>query len=99
MQLAKTDWVIEHNGKPVKSIRTGYSAALRRAGMTGVSIHQIRHTVAVKMLAAGRPIEEVSQYLGHSNVQITFKTYARFLPNHLSEAAEILEFVAAGKVQ
>lgn len=89
---ALTQWVIEHNGKPVKSIRTGYSNAIRRAGLSNVNIHQIRHTVAVTMLSAGRPIEEVSQYLGHSNIQITQKIYARFMPEHLAEAASVLEF-------
>lgn len=87
----ETEWVVEYNGKPIKSIRTGYSAALKRAGLEGVNIHQIRHTVAVKMLAAGQPIEVVSQYLGHSNIQITLKTYARFMPDHLSDAASVLE--------
>jgi integrase len=88
----QTEYVIEYNGRPIKSIRTGYAAALRRAGLTGVRIHQIRHTVAVRMLAAGKPIEQVSQYLGHSNTSVTQKVYARFLPEHLSDAADILNF-------
>lgn len=88
----QTEWVVEYNGKPIKSIRTGYQNALRRAGLEGVNIHQIRHTVAVKMLSSGQPIEAVSQYLGHSNIQITQKIYARFMPEHLASAAEVLEF-------
>ncbi len=88
----QTEWVVEFNGKPVRSIRTGYSNALERAGLQGVNIHQIRHTVAVKMLSSGQPIEAVSQYLGHSNIQITQKIYARFMPEHLADAAAVLEF-------
>jgi integrase len=91
-----TDWVVEYNGKPIKSIRTGYAAALRRAGLSGIRVHQIRHTVAVRMLAAGQPIERVSQYLGHSNIQITQKIYARFRPEHLSDAAAVLNFGMGG---
>lgn len=91
-EARQTDWVVEYNAKPIKSIRTGYTAALRRAGLSGIRIHQIRHTVAVRMLAAGMKIEQVSQYLGHSNIQITQKIYARFLPEHLADAAEILNF-------
>ncbi|WP_296765023.1 site-specific integrase [Sediminimonas sp.] len=87
-----TDHVVEWGGKRVRSIRKGYSAALERARMQGVSIHQIRHSVAVRMLAAGQSIEAVAQYLGHSNTAITYRTYARFLPEHLSDAAEILNF-------
>lgn len=87
-----TEWVVEYNGNPVKSIRTGYKAALKRAGLKDIHIHQIRHTVAVRMLQAGTPIEKVSQYLGHSNTKITFQTYARFIPSHMADAASILEF-------
>jgi len=86
-----TDHVVEWAGKRVRSIRKGYSAALDRSGLGSMSIHQIRHSVAVRMLAAGQPIEKVSQYLGHSNVQITYQTYARFMPEHLQDAADILD--------
>lgn len=88
----QTEYVVEYNGKQIKSIKTGYYASLRRAGLEGVNIHQIRHTVAVRMLAAGQPIEKVSQYLGHSNIAITQKIYARFMPDHLADAAAILNF-------
>lgn len=96
---ALSDWVVEYAGGRIKSIRTGYSAARRRAGLEGVTIHQIRHTVAVNMLSAGRPIEEVSQFLGHSNIQITRKVYARFMPDHLADAASILEFIEPAKLR
>lgn len=91
-QAALTPYVVEWGGKRVKSIRKGYSAALARAGLEGLRIHQIRHTVAVRMITAGRPIEEVAQYLGHSNTAITYRTYARFMPEHLQDAAALLEF-------
>jgi integrase len=87
-----TDHVVEWGGKPVRSIRRGYQSALDRAGLVDVNIHQIRHSVAVRMLAAGQPIEAVAQYLGHSNTAITYRTYARFMPEHLASAAEVLNF-------
>lgn len=91
-QARLTDHVIEWAGRRVKSIRKGYAAAAERAGLTDINIHQIRHSVAVRMLAAGQPIEAVAQYLGHSNTAITYRTYARFMPEHLAGAAEILNF-------
>ncbi|WP_245513782.1 tyrosine-type recombinase/integrase [Antarcticimicrobium luteum] len=93
-----TVYVIEWAGGRVKSIRKGYSAALDRAKIGQANIHQIRHSVAVRMLAAGQPIEKVSQYLGHSNTAITYKTYARFMPDHMADAAEILDFDEPRKV-
>ena len=86
-----SDFVVEWAGKPVKSIRTGFRAAVERAGLGSQWIHQLRHSVAVRMLAAGMPMEKVSQFLGHSNLQITYKTYARFLPEHLADAADALD--------
>ncbi len=95
-EARQTEWVVEYKDGPIKSIRTGYYAALRRAGLSGVHIHQIRHTVAVRMLAAGQPMEKVSQFLGHSTVQITAKTYARFAPDHMEDAAAVLNFGMVG---
>lgn len=86
-----TDHVVEWAGKRVQSIRKGYAAALERSGLGSMSIHQIRHSVAVRMISAGMPIEVVSQFLGHSTVQITHQTYARFMPEHLQDAADILD--------
>lgn len=91
-EAALSEFVVEWAGGPVRSIRKGYGAALVRAGLTDVNIHQIRHSVAVRMLSAGQPIEAVAQYLGHSNTAVTFRTYARFLPEHLAGAAEVLNF-------
>lgn len=98
-QARLTDHVVEWAGKRVRSIRKGYSAALARAGLEAVNIHQIRHSVAVRMLAAGQPIEAVAQYLGHSNTAITYRTYARFMPEHLAGAAEILNFDTAPRAR
>ncbi|MDO6481413.1 site-specific integrase [Shimia thalassica] len=92
-QARQTDWVVEYNGQRVKSIRTAYYSALRRAGIQDANIHQIRHTVAIRMLEAGEPIEKVSDFLGHSNIHITKKIYARFLPEHLVSAADSLDFL------
>lgn len=38
-------------------------------------------------------MERVAQYLGHSNAAITYSTYGRFAPEHLADAAEVLDFV------
>ena len=63
--------MIEYVGGPVKSIRKGVYNAIERSGIGHLTIHEIRHTEAVHLLGAGIPLEKVSQYLGHSNTQIT----------------------------
>ncbi|WP_374384653.1 tyrosine-type recombinase/integrase, partial [Paracoccus yeei] len=88
-----SDFVVEWGGKQVASIRKGFEGATRRAGLKDVTLHTIRHSSAVAMVSAGIPITQVAQYLGHSNTAITFSTYGRFAPDHLTEAAEVLDFV------
>ena len=43
------------------------------------------------MAVAGVPMVRISQYLGHSNTSITERTYARFAPDPLADAAAALE--------
>jgi integrase len=90
---ALSDYVVEYAGGKVKNIRKGFEAACRRAELDNVTLHTIRHSSAVAMVSNGVPLEKVAQYLGHSNVAITYQTYARFAPDHLQDAAEILDFV------
>jgi len=61
------------------------------AGLEDVSAHVLRHTAAVWMAEAGVPMDEISQYLGHSNVEITRRVYARYSPDYLRKAASALE--------
>jgi integrase len=91
-EAALTDHVIEYGGDPVKSIKRGFAAACKAAGLAGVSPHGLRHTAAVHMAAGGVPMSQVAQYLGHSNTSVTEKTYARYAPDHLRAAGEILDF-------
>ena len=99
MEAATTDYVIEWAGGPVKSIRKGFTNAVARAGLEDVTIHTLRHTAAVHMVSAGIPMAKVSQYLGHSNTAITERVYGRFAPDHLRDAAEVLDFTSLRKVQ
>lgn len=90
---ALSDYVVEWGGKRVASIRKGFESAVRRSGLKDVTLHTIRHSAAVAMISSGIPIEQVAQYLGHSNTSVTFSTYGRFAPSHLSDAADVLDFV------
>lgn len=61
-------------------------------GLSDVSPHVLRHTAAVYMAEAGISMDEIAQYLGHSDSRITASTYARYSPEHLRKAASALEF-------
>lgn len=87
---ALTPYVIEWGGHKVGSVKKGIAAASRRAGVD-CSPHVLRHTAAVWMAEAGIPMEEIAQFLGHSDVATTRRVYARYSPDFLQRAAGALE--------
>jgi integrase len=91
-EAALSPYVVEWAGDRVQGIKTGFNAAVRAAGLVGVSPHVLRHTAAVHMAQAGRPMSKISQYLGHTSTAVTERVYARFAPEHLREEADILDF-------
>ena len=71
-------------------LRTGLHAALRRAGLRQVRFHDLRHSWATNLLAAGFDLVTVSKALGHANVHITLTTYANAIPKERNGAGDAL---------
>jgi integrase len=90
-RYAVSKYVIEWAGGPIKKARRALSSAARRAGLGNVNPHMLRHSAATHMAEAGVPMEEISQMLGHDDVNTTRKIYARFSPDYLRGAAGALE--------
>jgi integrase len=90
--VALSEYVIEWAGQRVKSLKKGLKTARREAGITKtVSPHILRHSAAVHMAEDGRSMEEIQQFIGHSDINVTRKIYARFSPSYLKDAAAALE--------
>ena len=88
---ALTDYVIEWSGQRVASVKKGFAAAARRAGLAGVSPHVLRHTAAVWMAEAGISMAMIAQFMGHADDRITQRVYARFSPSHMLDAAMAIQ--------
>ena len=88
---ALSDYVIEWNADRVRSVTNGVSAAADRAELPWCTPHVIRHTAARFMAEAGVPMEQIAQYLGHTNVSTTYRIYARYSPTFLQQAAKAVE--------
>lgn len=86
------EYVVEYASGPVKSIRKGIANAAARAGVEEVTPHVFRHTAAVWMAEADESMEEIAQFLGHRDVSVTRKVYARYSPEHLKKTAKALDF-------
>jgi site-specific recombinase XerD len=55
--------------------------------------HDLRHSTATYLLAAGVPARVVMELLGHSQISMTLNTYSHVLPAMLDDAAARLESV------
>ena len=62
----------------------------QRAGITGVRLHDLRHYVATRLLAAGVDIRTVAGRLGHRNPSTTLNVYSHFVPEADQDAADAL---------
>lgn len=93
MHKARTcNHVIEYGGHRVLSVKKGFRAAVDRAGLEGVTPHILRHTAASWMAMARVPMLDISKYLGHSDMSVTLKRYAKVHPDFLKEASEALDW-------
>ena len=88
----------DREGDPIQSsdlLRTGLHSALRRAGLRQVRFHDLRHSFASNLLAAGVDVVTVSKALGHANVHITLVTYAHAIPKQRHGAGDALAHLMA----
>jgi integrase len=71
----KNDFVFYNygTGKPFVDLSAGLDLACRKAGITGVTWHTLRHTFASRLLDRGVDIITVKELLGHSTVIVTMR--------------------------
>jgi integrase len=82
--------VIEWNGKPVKSVRKGFAAAVQAAGLGGdVTPHILRHTCATWLMQSGVNLWDAAGFLGMT-VQQLEQGYGHHHPDFQKEAAAAL---------
>jgi integrase len=57
-----------------------FQAACVRAGVRKVRFHDLRHTFATTLAAAGVPLRTLQEYLGHADIKTT-QIYAHYAPS------------------
>ena len=87
----------DENGSLFPEIWTAYlykriRASRDKADLPGkFTAHWLRHMWASDMLAAGVPITDVSRWLGHRDIQLTYATYSHFVPRAFERARELID--------
>ena len=79
---------VTRTGEPMRTSAVRRFIALygERSGIGHCNPHQLRHSAASEMLAAGAPPIGVQRVLGHKSLRTTLETYAHACDTHALEA-------------
>ena len=62
-----------------------------------IRLHDLRHSHASHLLAAGANVKVVSERLGHASVGFTLDTYAHVMPGQQADAAAAVARLVNGR--
>jgi integrase len=78
---------VEHNGKPVRDVNTGFAHAVELAKLEGkVTPHTLRHTAATWLMQNGTDLWDAAGFLGMS-VELLERVYGHHHPDFQKGAA------------
>ena len=72
-----------------------WAPLLRHLGLAARRPYQMRHTAATLWLAAGESPEWIARQLGHTNTQMLFRVYSRYVPNLTRQDGSAMERLLA----
>jgi len=80
-------------GRPIspRNLVRHFKSAIKKAGLPDIRFHDLRHSHASLLLAAGVNPKIVQERLGHSQISLTLDTYSHVIPSLQDEAAEKVE--------
>ncbi len=80
---------------PSNVVRASFLPLLERAKLPRIRFHDLRHSAATLLLAAGEHPKVVQERLGHSSIAITLDTYSHVLPSMQRAAADKIDALLA----
>lgn len=66
-----------------------------RSGVRKIRVHDIRHSHASMLMNLGTPIKQISERLGHENIETTLSTYAHLYKDKEKETVQKLDEIAS----
>jgi len=81
--------VFTYGGKPIRSVKSAFDTARRKARLEDFRFHDLRHTFASRLVQKGIPLYEVMHLTGHKTVSMV-QRYAHLAPEYQERAIEAL---------
>jgi len=87
--------VTREDGEPLqpRSLTHAFVKFVRQRGLPPIRLHDLRHSHATHMLAAGVHPKIAQERLGHSSVSVTIDLYSHVLPGMQAEAVSKVDAV------
>jgi integrase len=87
--------VTREDGEPMwpGSLGRAFRKFMRRHGLPQIRLHDLRHSHATHLLAAGVHPKIAQERLGHSNIGITLDLYSHVLPGMQQDAVAKVDAV------
>lgn len=79
------------DGINIKSVRTGFESAVKRAGIDDLVFHDLRHTFASHLMKKNVKLLTIKELLNHSTINMTLR-YAHLAPNDERKAVNKLDY-------
>ena len=88
---------VDEVGQPLhpEYLTRRFRTLIKGTDLPRIRLHDLRHTHASQLLAAGVPVHVASQRLGHQDPGFTLRAYAHLLPRQQLAAAELLAGLVA----
>src|SRR5688572_8277620 len=78
-----------HTGLKLTTFRHAWEGACKKAGISGLRFHDLRHTFATRLRAKGVHEMDIMTLLGHTTLQMTSR-YTHAMPQNLRTAVDSL---------
>lgn len=76
-------------GLPYRDIHKSFQSALKKANISNFRFHDLRHTVATRLVEKGVPLPVVQEILGHAKIETTMR-YTHVIPSQKVSAINLL---------
>lgn len=79
-----------HTKVKYEPFKARFQTLLKKAGIENFRFHDLRHTVATRLMVSGVDVAVIKELLGHSSVATTMR-YAHAVPGRKAEAVDLLD--------